>query len=52
MILLSSLQELCRHLGALPQANRDACFLLLTVLPDLPDLSFPRFISCMASLTF
>ena len=29
-----------------------ACFLLFTVLPDLPDLSLPRFFSCMALSTF
>jgi hypothetical protein len=29
-----------------------ACFRLLTVLPDRPDLSWPRFISCMARSTF
>jgi hypothetical protein len=29
-----------------------ACFLLFTILPEEPDLSFPRFISCIALLTF
>jgi hypothetical protein len=28
-----------------------ACFLSLTVLPDRPDLSLPRFISCIDRLT-
>ena len=29
-----------------------ACLRLFTFLPERPDLSFPRFISCIARLTF
>jgi hypothetical protein len=29
-----------------------ACLRLFTVFPDLPDLSFPRFFSCIALSTF
>jgi len=45
--------------GTLPPAFRAsespiaiACFRLLTVLPERPDFSFPRFISCRARSTF
>src|SRR5262249_44999381 len=45
--------------GTLPPARRAcerpiaiACFRLLTLLPERPDLSVPRFRSCMAFWTF
>jgi hypothetical protein len=51
--------RLDRRRGTLPPSRRAsdnpiamACFRLFTVLPDPPDLSWPRFISCMARSTF
>jgi hypothetical protein len=45
--------------GTLPPLRRAserpiaiACFRLFTFLPERPDLSFPRFISCIARFTF
>jgi hypothetical protein len=45
--------------GTFPPARRAsdspiaiACFRLLTFFPDLPDFNSPRFISCIARLTF
>ena len=52
-------RRLDRGGGTFPPARRAsdspiaiACFRLFTVLPDRPDLSWPRFISCMARSTF
>src|SRR5882672_2967569 len=57
---LDELRELDdRFAGTLPPARRAslspmamACLRLVTFLPERPDLSLPRFISCMARSTF
>jgi hypothetical protein len=52
-------REVERRLGTLPPARRAserpiamACLRLVTFLPDRPERSWPRFISCMLFSTF